>query len=64
MLKRLFSKNQRNKDEQIKKIILKTFFSFSNQKKAIERAARESAKDQKDLMEKYSKYKLAGMDRS
>lgn len=38
---------------QAKDILLKELFGSSKQKKAIRRAARESAKDQRDLVEKY-----------
>ena len=38
---------------QAKDILLKELFNSSKQKKAIRRAARESAKDQRDLVEKY-----------
>jgi hypothetical protein len=38
---------------QAKEILLKELFGSSKQKRAIRRAARESAKDQRDLVEKY-----------
>lgn len=46
------------KENEAKQIILKEFFNSTAQKKAILKAARESAKDQRDLVEKYRKLKL------
>lgn len=48
----------KTKKEEAKKIILKEFFNSAAQKKAITKAARESAKDQRELVEKYRKLKL------
>lgn len=49
---------KKSNKEKAKQAILKDFFSASKQKKAIARAARESAKDQKMLVEKYHELKL------
>lgn len=48
----------KTKKEEAKKIIFKEFFNSAAQKKAITRAVRESAKDQRELVEKYRKLKL------
>lgn len=45
---------KRSKDEEAKTFILKKFFNSSTQKKAIERAAAESIRDQRILLEKYN----------
>ncbi len=42
-----------NKNKDVKALILKEFFNYSNQKKIIGKAARESAADQKALLKKY-----------
>ena len=47
----LLSKESNKKDAKI--IILETFFNSENQKRAVERAARESAHEQKVLVERY-----------
>ena len=52
----IFTKKN-NKEEQ-KQAILKELFSPAKQKKAIEKAARESAKDQRILVDKYHELKL------
>lgn len=44
---------KKNKDKDVKKLILKEFFNYSNQKKIVGKAARESALDQKNLLKKY-----------
>lgn len=41
--------------KEAKEVILKEFFNYSDQKKAIGRAARESAEDQKKLVSEYHK---------
>ena len=47
---------KKNSDkEEAKTFILKEFFNSANQKKAVVRAARESAEDQKELLDKYNK---------
>lgn len=48
----------KTKKEEAKKIILKELFNSAAQKKSITKAARESAKDQRELVEKYRKLKL------
>lgn len=50
-----FSTNSKKKEKEAKAVILKQFFGFSEQKKAVAKAARESAKDQRMLVEKYQK---------
>jgi hypothetical protein len=40
-------------DKAIKERILKELFNTSDQKKAVEKAARESANDQRELLDKY-----------
>lgn len=47
-----------NRKEEAKRIILKELFNSREQKKAILKAARESANDQKTLVEKYKSLKL------
>ncbi len=46
---------KKNKKKEAKEVILKEFFNSSDQKKAVSKAARESAEDQKVLVEKYRK---------
>ena len=41
--------------EEAKTVILRTFFNSASQKKAVTQAARESAEDQKELVERYHK---------
>jgi len=55
MKKYILSLVKRGKNEEARDIILKEFFNYSDQKKAISRAARESADDQKTLIEKYNR---------
>lgn len=50
----IFSIGNKKKQE-AKEAILKEFFNSSDQKKAVSKAARESANDQKVLVEKYRK---------
>lgn len=52
----LFTK--KSNKEQARQAILKEFFSPSEQKKAIRKAARESANDQRMLIKKYNELKL------
>ena len=52
----LFSKIKPDKKQEAKKAVLREFFSYSSQKKAIEKAARESAKDQRLMVEKYNRF--------
>jgi hypothetical protein len=42
---------RKNKD--VKELIWKEFFNYSEQKKVINRAARDSAADQRELLDKY-----------
>lgn len=49
-----------NKKQEAKEVILKEFFNSSDQKKAVSKAARESAKDQRVLVEKYRKLVSVG----
>ncbi|MDP3957726.1 MAG: hypothetical protein Q8Q10_04465 [bacterium] len=56
----LFSNNKKNKEKEAKAVILKEYFSFSDQKKAVTKAARESAADQRVLVEKYHKLVKVG----
>ena len=51
----IFSNIGKNKKQEAKEAILREFFNSSDQKKAVSKAARESAKDQKVLVEKYRK---------
>ena len=51
----LLSSKQKNNEKEAKAIILREFFNFSDQKKAVAKAARESSIDQKTLVEKYQK---------
>lgn len=53
----IFAKKNNNKED-AKQVILREFFSVAKQKKAIEKAARESAKDQRMLVDKYHELKL------
>lgn len=48
----MFNKKS-TKNQEAKKVILKEYFNSGNQKKVITRAARESAKDQNILLERY-----------
>jgi competence protein ComGF len=48
-----FFNNKKRKKQLAKEAVLKEFFNFSDQKKAVAKAARESAKDQRVLVEKY-----------
>ena len=48
----MFNTRKKNKED-AKKAIMKAYFSASAQKKAIKKAARESAVDQRKLVEKY-----------
>lgn len=52
-MKNIFSKTKQDKNQEAKKAILKEFFNYSIQKKAVAKAARESARDQRLLVEKY-----------
>lgn len=45
----------KSKKQEAKEAILKEFFNSADQKKAISKAVRESAKDQQVLVEKYRK---------
>jgi len=56
----MFFQNKKSKDQKIKEVILKEFFNSSDQKKAVSKAARESAEDQKVFVEKYRKLVSAG----
>jgi hypothetical protein len=49
--------NKKNQED-ARRVILKEFFSPTKQKKAVTKAARESAKDQKALVKKYHELKL------
>lgn len=44
-----------NKNQEVKKVILKEYFNSSNQKKVITQAAKESANDQNILLTRYRK---------
>lgn len=46
---------RKNKNKAAKEVILKEFFGFSDQKKAVTKAVRESSADQRVLVEKYHK---------
>lgn len=51
----LLSKSKKaRKDEELKQVILKEYFNSANQKKAVTQAARESALDQRRLVERYT----------
>lgn len=54
-MKNIFSKSKGKKEQAAKEIVLKEFFNSAQQKKAVVKAARESAKDQKILIERYHK---------
>ncbi|MFA6974124.1 MAG: hypothetical protein WC238_05305 [Parcubacteria group bacterium] len=54
----MFSKVKKSSKEEAKQVILREFFNSSEQKKAVTRAARESAKDQLAILEKYQELKL------
>ena len=60
MINFIFSINKKSKNQKAKEAVLKGFFSSSDQKKAITKAARESANDQKVLVEKYNKLVRVG----
>lgn len=60
MINYIFSKIYKNKNQGAKEAILKEFFNSSDQKKAISKAARDSARDQKILVEKYNKIVKVG----
>lgn len=60
MINYILSKIYKNKNQEAKRAILKEFFNSSDQKKAISKAARDSAKDQKILVEKYNKMVKVG----
>ncbi len=47
-----FSKKN-NKEQEAKKIVLKRFFNSERQKKDVKRAARDSAKEQRALVDRY-----------
>jgi len=47
-----FSKKEKG-EESLKIIFLKEYFNSADQKKTILKAARDSAQDQRDLMERY-----------
>jgi len=51
----IFSSNKVKKEKEAKEAVFKQFFNFSDQKKAVAKAARESAEDQRILVEKYHK---------
>jgi hypothetical protein len=55
MINFILSIVKKNKNQEAKETILKEFFNYSDQKKAITKAARESANDQKILVEKYDR---------
>jgi hypothetical protein len=54
----MFIKSNKDQKEDAKQVILREFFGSAKQKKAVTKAVRESAKDQRDLVEKYHKLKL------
>lgn len=54
MLSFLF-KNKDKRKEEAKKLILKEFFNSADQKRAVFRAAKESAEDQRMLVVRYRK---------
>lgn len=58
MWNNIFTKSKKNSKEEAKQVILKEFFSAEKQKKAVTKAARESAKDQKAIVKKYHELKL------
>lgn len=51
----IFYFSGKGKKDEARKIILKEFFNYSDQKKAVNKAARESAEDQKSLIDRYDK---------
>ena len=51
-------KNNNRDNEGAKKLIMREFFNSAEQKKAVKKAARESVKDQEELLEKYKEMKL------
>jgi len=55
MLNLILSIIKDNKKKEAKDLILKGFFNYSDQKKAINKAAKESSKDQKILLDKYNR---------
>lgn len=57
----IFSFSKRNDERKAKEAILREFFNSADQKKAIEKAAKESAKDQRIMIDKYRK--LASIER-
>lgn len=60
MINFIFSINKKSKNQKAKEAVLKGFFGSSDQKRAITKAARESANDQKVLVEKYNKLVRVG----
>ena len=54
LLSKLFGNQNSTKNKEAKDFILKEFFNSKNQKRAVMRAAKESAEDQKMLMRKYN----------
>ncbi len=48
-------KNKDKQKEEAKKLVLREFFNSADQKKAVLRAAKESAEDQKILVARYRK---------
>ena len=60
MMKYILSIVKKNKNQEAKEAVLKEFFNYSDQKKAITKAARESADDQKILVEKYNRLVRVG----
>lgn len=49
------SQKKNDQKEEAKTFILKEFFNSASQKKAVVRAARESAEDQRELLDRYKK---------
>ncbi|MFA6119687.1 MAG: hypothetical protein WC688_07225 [Parachlamydiales bacterium] len=54
----MFTKVKKDNREEVKQEILREFFSSAEQKKAVTKAVRESAEDQKALIKKYRGLKL------
>lgn len=49
------SQRDSDKKEEAKTFILREFFNSASQKRAVVQAARESAEDQRELLDKYNK---------
>ena len=58
MFKYLSSFFSNNNENEAKDIILKEVFNYSNQKKVVNKAAKDSAQDQREMVEKYRRVKV------